>query len=1646
TNGLLTKIKSLNKAITLQYNTNNTLDNAIFSTGEKVSYNYIDGYLNDVKLYTKSGKISNHVQYNYENEKIKSVVTKNGLTVEFVFKGNRMVQTKTMRTTRVVNQDKTYPLKSFNSILEDLDYNLLTNKITVTTNSINEDDTSNNLEYTEFQLNEQGNSWKTKTIRTYHENEDPEIPKQDSNNLLIVTDYEQNQLMGVTDASGYKTTYERDAFGNVIKTHLPTVTVNGEKLNYILENKYNEKGQLTHSINTLGKIKEWKYNQEGNLTQIIDEEGNSQYFDYDSYGNLTKTKSDRGPLYSYLPDYSMEKTVITDWTIQGIVSKVDTKSKSGKRSIEISSNGILQSGEIPIKKGRLPVLALIDGLAPSGSVNTELTLQFLKDNTIIKESKRQYTFTNSWSKYRVNDAVPDDANELRVQIKNTGTEKIYVDDMVLEESNLETTYVYDSNYENIIEIKDPYGNKTSYTNNEYGLPLTETNSLNQTKWIEYNEELQVEKQIDREGRTKEYRYDENGNVIKEINSLGQVTDYQYNEWGQLIYTKLPTVKMTSYTDEAVDKVEEKQTNLYVEYDELGRKIRENDENGNPHSQEFDSYGRLEKVIDPKQNQKYYSYDKNGNIILTKDFAFKRDETTDETFYIANGETHATFDEWNRQITETDNTGNRNVLSMTNTYDSENRLVHTKDAEGTEIYYTFNALDENVYSKDNSNPTVETWTYYDGLGNAAITMSDNTIEYSVTDANGNVTESIDHKGTKTAFEYNSVGDKTKQINPDGSTVEWTYNKEGQIKSETQKVEDKSDTSTYLVTHFEYNNEGEVKYQKLEAKIVKKATEQATIVLVKETDLTYDELGRLIREYTKNYNQGTTQYKKSDIRFLYDLNGNLIHKWIYDESSESNINGTNYPYVRSESVYIYDENNRVISERKVENNITTWKEYKDDENTEVVHSALGETAIRYNENDLAINIKTPLSEEYDIEYLPSESINKIIGPRLTIDMDYGTNEKMTSIKVNKKDSETVIFSENYTYTSEEQIESATNKWDGQKSYTYTPEGFLKTVKKGTDTITYTYDVNGNLLKAVNQTGKVLVENQYGQGNRITTSIQYDSSAQKYKKVSYSFSPDGSLQKESYSLSVDTYEAAKQALIDVEKEYNYGSINLLLSIITKKGGSVVEKVEFTYDSEDNRTSKKVTNSEGERTEFYYYDSNGDLVSISEQIGQSSSIDNLLNFYRDASGQLLNFEYKGQRYDYVYNQRGDIVAITDELQEVIVRYTYDEWGNLEKIDAPTEIGLEIANANPYRYVGKFGVQYDKDTKLYFMGWRDYDSKIGRYIVADEYEGEDNNPISFNRYLYAEADPVNNIDPDGYLPKWLKKLSKGVKKGAKAAYNFAIGDDIKTLTSKKTKWYYKAGAAVSIASNFIPGGGIVSKVAKAAIKGTRKAVKAYKASKAVSRASKVVRSSAKKIASKVNKKPKTVHASSIRSTPKVESKAVYKVSRVTAKPKPKSIPSPKPARDVKQPRVVENKVQHAVAGDNIGSMLRSDGSSVSKGAGKAAIKQNEVTTYKDFVDRSVVGDNLEGHEVWQHANLKANGLATTRLSTEASKNNPVIALEREEHKLINKAQRGFDAANQLPIDNIMSNSKILREAGISEDIVNDITSRAIDHMKKTLK
>jgi hypothetical protein len=114
--------------------------------------------------------------------------------------------------------------------------------------------------------------------------------------------------------------------------------------------------------------------------------------------------------------------------------------------------------------------------------------------------------------------------------------------------------------------------------------------------------------------------------------------------------------------------------------------------------------------------------------------------------------------------------------------------------------------------------------------------------------------------------------------------------------------------------------------------------------------------------------------------------------------------------------------------------------------------------------------------------------------------------------------------------------------------------------------------------------------------------------------------------------------------------------------------------------------------------------------------------------------------------------------------------------------------------------------------------------------------------------------------------------------------------------------------------------------------------------------------------------------------------------------------------------------------------------ASRAAIRENEIADFEDFRARSRVGDQLEGHELLQHAILKREGLATTRLSTQASRRNPVIALRRSIHGKATRAQSFIDTGTTTALENISQNARILRDIGISGRQVQKLTDRAIKH------
>jgi len=61
-------------------------------------------------------------------------------------------------------------------------------------------------------------------------------------------------------------------------------------------------------------------------------------------------------------------------------------------------------------------------------------------------------------------------------------------------------------------------------------------------------------------------------------------------------------------------------------------------------------------------------------------------------------------------------------------------------------------------------------------------------------------------------------------------------------------------------------------------------------------------------------------------------------------------------------------------------------------------------------------------------------------------------------------------------------------------------------------------------------------------------------------------------------------------------------------------------------------------------------------------------------------------------------------------------------------------------------GQPYSSVTGLYYFGARYYDPTIGRFITEDSYEGDDNDPMTLNRYVYGRDNPERYEDPSGHM------------------------------------------------------------------------------------------------------------------------------------------------------------------------------------------------------------------------------------------------------------------------------------------------------------
>ena len=131
---------------------------------------------------------------------------------------------------------------------------------------------------------------------------------------------------------------------------------------------------------------------------------------------------------------------------------------------------------------------------------------------------------------------------------------------------------------------------------------------------------------------------------------------------------------------------------------------------------------------------------------------------------------------------------------------------------------------------------------------------------------------------------------------------------------------------------------------------------------------------------------------------------------------------------------------------------------------------------------------------------------------------------------------------------------------------------------------------------------------------------------------------------------------------------------------------------------------------------------------------------------------------------------------------YDYDASGIL--------VGATGATPNSRLYGGE---EFDRDLGLINLRARQYNAATGRFLSLDPAPGHSKEPISFNRYLYAKADPENRIDPLGLDgPGYAATL--GVAFALEATTTIALGASGTVAVTVTTEQAVALGLAVACA------------------------------------------------------------------------------------------------------------------------------------------------------------------------------------------------------------------------------------------------------------
>lgn len=898
-----------------------------------------------------------------------------------------------------------------------------------------------------------------------------------------------------------------------------------------------------------------------------------------------------------------------------------------------------------------------------------------------------------------------------------------------------TSYAYDVNH-NMTQTIAPSGQVTTYAydaNNN----VTATTSNGQTSYSYYDADNRVTKTVDASGHETDTTY-VNGHVAESTDYVlspsgfswtPQVTYNDYDAAGNLLRTRYPDG-----------------TETISVYDVLGRVILATDQ--------FDP----NSTTSAPATRTVYNGD--GQVIDSQRIA----GVTISLSQSANGSWTISTVSASAGLTAsgsgyTTATGFTGWLSDTSSAYNADGSVSSVTARYQD---TSGNPDENqpgsftTYSYDTDGRTTET-AVYAGTNASGAKISDTTTAY---DVDGRQTLVTDALGHKTSYQYDVLGHLTLTSFDNASTITDHYNAAG------QKDWEKDQNGN--VTSYQYDAAGNVtdviQPQVIDPENGNALVSPATTYVYNDatgteteqidannhvTSFTYDASGnQLTRTLPEVSGVATatdhTYYDSTDTRvtqtvdfdgntasYLYDAQGRVseIDYFLYGQSAASQVVSYQYDALGRQTQvldseagttsYAYDADGHVtqiVSPEGTVNHtydpatgqlVRTWTGDGSLDET-YAYDAAGRLATVTELNGQAVDQVTSYS--YDLDGNLQTTSTNTGSAALLATYGYDDLNRLTSL-VNTSGTST-LSSFSYSYDAAgHQTQVVEVGVDGAGitrtvSYTYDADSRLTseadTVNGSTTTTSYTYDLVGNRLTAT--TNGTPTTSTYDARDRLTTSVTGGTT------TSYVYDADGN---------------TLQQIVNgtVSQSYTWDARGRMH---TATVGGTSET--YTYDDAGNRVG--VENTYAGPTSFLFDDANptGYPQVLTETGGSGTTV-------YAYGAQRLSLTSGTTTHMYLYDGHGSVVQLADPAANVTDRYVYDAFGNAA--------GPAGSTANAYRYEG---MRLDGLTGLYDDAARYLQPATGRFNQADVEGSEDQlDPLTLDKYLYAQSDPVDFFDPSGH-------------------------------------------------------------------------------------------------------------------------------------------------------------------------------------------------------------------------------------------------------------------------------------------------------------